>query len=130
MNLDFDYNGKSEGEKRKFDYQDFIRLEIFLLHFFRQWNEMLGKQKAIASLCTHSESILRQNPIYSWAGYKDLWCLMGIKYEILFSAEHWQWQHRRQKSEHSHVYGKRIDNSVFINTNWGFVQKLFTRQQT
>lgn len=41
----------------------------------------------------------RENPIYSWAGYKDLWCLMGIKYEILFSAEHWQWQHRRQKQK-------------------------------
>lgn len=59
---------------------------------------------------------------------------MGIKYEILFSAEHWQWQHRRQKqnkkSEHSHVYGKRIDNSVFINTNWGFTSELFVQEQT
>ena len=53
-----------------------------------------------------------------------------MKFYFLLNIDNDNIDDKNKKSEHSHVYGKRIDNSVFINTNWGFTSKLFVQEQT
>lgn len=117
--------------KAKFDYLDFIRLEILLLPLsskYRMLKQIKGEE-AFASLnnlhtknARPSTTEKEKNPIYSRTGYKDLWCLMKkkrvrwIKIYFLLSTNNTEPHTKRGKKwTFSHFMAK-----MFINTNWGF----------
>lgn len=78
-----------------------------------------------------------KNPIYSWTGHKDLWCLMRMrrrkkfKFYFLLSTDNVNIFVKQKKNiltfmnkKKGGAGGKRMnertDNRVFINMNWGF----------
>lgn len=67
-----------------------------------------------------------KNPIYSWTIY-DVWWNKIWNFTFLLNIDNDNID--KNIIEHSHVYGKSIGNSVFINTNWGFALKLFVQEQ-